>query len=290
MGTQRSSKGPSSGVPLIPSWVQPVEVPTEQTTKEPEKSGGDEPNKPGDEEKPSASPPSQPDIKRLSQPARFIGARRGLGQFASSGSRSDLESGLGHYVRSGYGGSAQGARRMGGTARVAGSLIGGLEGFRAGENRPAEFGLDRATLSGKPAREVGDRIIDAVCPVDGTQDSEATRDSLSRSISELAEQFTDLDLTALTPEQISLLLERFVANDLSHRIELDVGKHIFDKSPDYATAVRRMEEMREYVREKVSACFRSRGERGQKLTRSGTALLTATVLQDTMAVFEDYVR
>jgi hypothetical protein len=61
---------------------------------------------------------------------------------------------------------------MGGTVRIAGKLFGGLEGFRTGEARPAEIDLDRAALAGKPAREVGDRIIDAVCPVDGSQDTE----------------------------------------------------------------------------------------------------------------------
>jgi len=297
MGTQRSSEGPGSGVPLIPSWVLPVEVPPEEVVSDPaggekEKPVGDSPE--GEKEDGTPVQPQQahptPGPAVLSEPGRFRGARRSLGRFAASGYRKDLESGLGHYVRSGLGGAAQGARRMGGTARIAGRLFGGLEGFRTGEARPPEIGLDRAALTGKPAREVGDRIIDAICPVDGSQDTEARRDSLSRSISEVAEQFADLDMTALTPEQIDLLLERFVAYDVCHRIELDVGKAIFEKSPDYAVAVRRIEEVRQYVREKLSASFRARAQRGQRLTRSATATLTARVIQDTMMVFEDYVR
>ncbi len=290
MGTQRSSDGPKSGVPLIPSWVQPVNVPPETAPETGDDANTEAPAEPSPEEEEQPATPKPVSAPVLSQPARFRAARTSLGRFAGSGSRGDLASGLGHYVRSGLGGSTQGARRMGGTARIAGALYGGLSGFTAGEDRPAELGLDRAALSGRPAREVGDRIIDAVCPVNGSQDTEASRDSLSRSISDLAEQFPDLDLTALTPEQIDLLLERFVAYDLSHRIELDVGKAVFEKALNYAVAVTRMEEMRQYVREKVSAAFRARGGRGQKLTRSGATVLTARVLQDTMAIFEEYLR
>jgi hypothetical protein len=296
MGTQRSSDGPGSGVPLIPTWVLPIEVPPEEvvpgppegTPEKPAEGAPEEGKEDGRPDQPKQAPSAAPAV--VSQSGRFRGARRSLGRFAASGSRKDLESGLGHYVRSGLGGATQGARRMGGTARVAGRLFGGLEGFRARETRPSELGLDRAALTGKPAREVGDRIIDAVCPVDGSQDTEARRDSLSRSISEVAEQFADLDMTALTPEQIDLLIERFVAYDVCHRIELDVGKAIFEKAPDYAAAVKRIEDMRQYVREKISASFRARVKRGQRLTRSATATLTARVIQDTMMVFEDYIR
>lgn len=297
MGTQKSSEGPGSGVSLIPPWVEPVEVPPDEVAPEPAsdetEQEGEPPSEEGNEDsgtdgaETSSAPPAAP---ALSQRGRFLGARRSLGKFATSGARSDLESGLGHYVRSGLGGSVQGARRMGGTARAAGKLVGGLQGFAAGEARPPELGLDRAALSGKPAREVGDRIIDAVCPVDGSQDAEARRDSLSRSISELAEQFPALDLTALTPEQIDLLLERFIAYELCHRIELDVGRAVFLKAPDYATAVRRIEEMRQYVREKIAASFRARAQAGEKLTRTATATLTARIIRDTMNVFEDYTR
>ena len=118
----------------------------------------------------------------LAPARRFNGARLNLGKFAQTGSGENLRSGIGHYVRSGLGGSALGGIRMAGTANAAGRIYGGLTGFSAGEASPPEFAaLNRGDLTGRPAREVGDRIVDAVCPVDGTQDTEARRDSLSRS-------------------------------------------------------------------------------------------------------------
>jgi hypothetical protein len=288
MGTQRSSEGPGSGVPLVPSWVQPVSP----LPDNPSPGDGQAETLPN-ESQPSevAAPVEVPQIvPRLAQRGRFKGARTSLGSFAASGSKSDLQTGLGHYVRSGYSGASQLAQRMSRTAKAAGLFYGGLEAFRSGENKPVEFGLDRDSLRGRPAREVGDKIIEAICPIDGSQDAEASRDSLTRSISDLLEQNPDLDLTALSPEQIDFLVEGFVANDLAHRIELDVGKTIFEKAPDTATAVHRMQEMRDYVREKVSASFRARNSQGQKFTRASAANLTASVLKDTLAVFEEYIR
>lgn len=289
MGTQRSSKGPGGGVPLVPSWVVPVEVAPEEQQAPPDEAQPEEaPEKePQQEKKPKAAPFEAP---ALAPKKRFQGASTNLGKFAQNGKQSSLARGLGGYVRSGYGGAATGAKRMAGTARTAGRLYGGLIGFQNGENRPQEFGLDRAALSGKPAREVGDKIIDAICPVDGSQDAEAQRNALTRAISDLAEQYPNLDLTALSPEQIERLLEIFVGYDIYHRIELDVGKAIFAKAVNYATALKRIEDMRQYIREKVSAAFRALIKKGEKLTRATGTGLMSRVIRDTLGVFEDYLK
>jgi hypothetical protein len=179
---------------------------------------------------------------------------------------------------------------MAGTARTAGRIYGGLTGFRAGEATPPEFvTLNRGDLAGRPAREVGDRIIDAVCPVDGTQDTEARRDSLSRAISELTEQFPEVDLTALNDNQIDFLLQGFIANDICSRIELDVGAAIFNKAADMPTALNRLDEIKDYVREKVDATFRATAAQGVPMTRAAAANITQGIIRDTLRVFEDYL-
>ena len=275
-------------MPLIPPWVLPVELaPEPQAPPEeaaPESAPEPDQQKETKPETASAQPPM------LAPARRFQGASLSLGKFAHNGSRSSLAKGLGNYVRSGIGGAAAGAHRLSGTARTAGRLYGGLTGFQNGENQPQEFGLDKASLSGKPAREVGDKIIDAICPVDGSQDAEAQRDSLSRAISDLAEQDANLDLTALKSEQIESLLEMFIGYDISHRIELDIGKAIFAKAANYAAAVKRIEEMRQYVREKVSAAFRALLKKGETLTRKTGTGLMGKVIRDTLSVFEDYLK
>ena len=286
MGTQKSSDGPGGGVPLVPSWVLPVQVAPEPQKENPEANEPEEKEE-SDKKEEIPSTPAQP---LLAPQKRFYGTRLHLGKFADTGLKESLAKGLSHYVGTGLGGASTATQRMAGTAHVAGRLYGGLEGFRSGEAKPVEIGLDKNSLSGRPAREAGDRIIDAICPVDGSQDAEARRDSLSRSISDLVEEFPNVDLTALTPEQIDRLLEGFIAYDIAHRIELDVGKAIFEKAANYATAVKRIEEMRQYVREKVKAVFRAKIKSGEKLSRKTSASLMARVIRDTMGVFEDYIR
>lgn len=283
MGTSASSKGPGSGVPLIPPWVDPVEpLPAP---------AGPNPNEtpPAEQTGDGEVPPLQDGVQRIAPLRRFGAARKSLGQFAQSGDRSALEHGLGHYVRSGIGGASTGSSRMAGTARTAEALYNALDGLRRGEARPGELGLDRGSMVGRSATEVGERITEAIAQSDGTQDREAQRDSIARAVSELVSSDPNVDLMALSSEQIEFLVSRFVAEDLCRRIELDVGKALFANA-DPATAVRRSEEMRSFIREQVFACFRARGAGGQGLTRSQAAELCAGVIKDTLSVFEDYIK
>ena len=114
-----------------------------------------------------------------------------------------------------------------------------------------------------PAREIVDRIAEALSPSDGTLDSEASRTSISWALCEFMRREPEADLLALTLEQIALAMELFIGADICSRIELDVGKTILDRAPDPATAVDRFQEMKRYVRQVVAACFRRR------LTNSG---------------------
>lgn len=66
MGTSASSKGPGSGVPLVPPWVE--------------------------------------DNPEVAEPSRFKAARINLGKFAKNGSEDSLGRGLGYYSKNGLGG------------------------------------------------------------------------------------------------------------------------------------------------------------------------------------------
>jgi hypothetical protein len=179
---------------------------------------------------------------------------------------------------------------MGGTASTAGGLYDVLDSLRSGDRPPVDLGVDAAALRGQPASTVADTIANALAPSDGTQDAEAARDALSRALSDLVAAEPDADLLALSSEQIATVVEGFVAHDLCHRIELDVGKAIHDRAPDPATATRMLEHMKDYVRQEVARCFRARSDRGQRLGRQGAATLAASVLRDTFEVFESYLR
>ena len=277
MGTSASSSGPGSGVPLIPPWVPEQEI---EPAVIPDEDLGPE------IEVPVVPPPAQP---QLAPVGRFRRARINLGQFAGSGSTDGLRRGLGHYVSTGLGGSRNASRRMASTARKAGALYGVLQALGSGTAPQVDLGIDPAGLAGHPAREIVDRIAEALSPSDGTLDSEASRNSISWALCELMRREPGANLRALTLEQIALTMELFIGADICSRIELDVGKTIFDRAPDPATAVDRLQEMKRYVRQVVAARFRRRSTDSGPLTQREAVQLADGVIQGTFEVFESYL-
>jgi len=277
MGTSASSSGPGSGVPLVPPWVDdpPETTPTGDSEQA-------EPNADQDPATPNRAP-------ELAPAGRFRGTRLNLGRFGSSGSGESLRRGLGHYVRSGLGGSTRAAQRFGGTARKSGSVVGVLQALRSGAPTPIDLGIDPARLAGRPALETADRIAQAVSPPDGTQDSEASREALTVALRELIAKEPNVDLTALTEQQIELVMEAFIAEDICRRIELDVGKAIFDKAPSAAAAGSRFKQMNRYVRQHVAASLRRLRDSSKSLAVNTARKLASRAIRDTLQVFEEYV-
>ena len=274
MGTSASSSGPGSGVPLIPPWVSDPDFPL--------------PNAPnGDEEQENGIPQSPP--PQVAPIGRFRGARVNLGEFAGSGSGYNLRRGIGQYVRTGLGGSRNASRRMAGTARKAGALYGVLHALNSGATPAVDLGIEPAQLAGRPAREIVDRIAEALSPSDGSLDAETSRHSLSQALSVLIRMDPSTNLAALTLDQIILAMELFIGADICRRIEIDVGKTILDRAADAVMAMRRLEEMYRYVRQVVASAFRRLPAMLDPLTQGAATRLASGVIRDTLEVFESYL-
>ena len=288
MGTSRASAGSPSRVPMVPPWVpEPLpEVPPDDQPPPNE----DEPSQPNDHDDSGDAEPKSPAAPApipIAPVGRFASARRALGTFAASGGQRTMRRGVGNYVARGLGGSSTAARRFGGTARTAGALYRALGGQTPGEGAGQ---LDRSLLAGKSAREVIDAVIEAACPVDGTQDAEASRKSINDALSQLAERDPDADPRNLTEEQRAFVVERFVGMDVFRRFMLDVGTTIQDKAPSASTALARLKEVREYIRETVSAAFRKIRDAGQKLTGGRVGQLVQRALVAAFDVFSGYAQ
>lgn len=282
MGTSQSSSGPSSGVPLVPPWVPDI-VPDELPIAQPAE--------PGDatdiQDDPTAATVA-PAIEELAPAARFRATRRALGDYARGGDRGDLRRSLGHYVRTGYGGSTTATRRMGGTVSNSGTLFNALSNVAAG--RPAAPGspLDPALLAGRSVREVMDAVVEAVRPVDGTQDAEAARAAIRDALSELLTRFPDADILNLSEEQRNLVIESYAALDVFRRFDLDVGKVIHENAPSAVAALSLLREARDYVREVVAASFRRIRESGRTIIAATIRGIVRDALRSTFQVFQDY--
>ena len=294
MGTSASSRGPGSGpdVPIVPPWVdnppalpQPqapspqVPVPGLPQPSGPQSPAGPQPNSPPPVAQPQPSPPSQP--------GRWRGARTSLGRFAAGGADrgKHLRPGLAHYSRSGMGGSGNAARRMGGSARSAGALHDALTSLANRQPLTVDLGIDPLALAGLAPAEIVDVLVDAIRPIDGTQDAEATRDSVSRALSEILAQ--NNDVTTLTPQQIDQVTASTLGHDVAHRIELDVGKAIVDKAPTKGEGLDRLQEMKDYVREVVVAAYAEERQRNGAVGRAVIERISRDAIEQAFAVFEE---
>lgn len=281
MGTSQSSEGPGSGVSMVPPWTP------DPPTAEVSGNGTEDGDAPVDNgaAAPQFPPPATAPV---APPARFLGVRRALGDFARSGDGRDMRRSIGHYVRTGYGGSATATRRFGGTAATAGALDGALA--RVAGGRPAEPGspLDPVLLAGRDVQEIMGAVVEAVRPVDGTQDAEAERAAIRDALTELLTRFPDADLLNLDPEQRAFAIERFTAIDVFRRFELDVGKTIVEKAPSAVTALSRLKEVRDYVKQSVAAAFRKLRDAERNLTSGRVSQVVRDALRETFDVFEGY--
>jgi hypothetical protein len=177
---------------------------------------------------------------------------------------------------------------MGGTASTAGTLLSALSNVAAGRPAAAGSPLDPALLGGRSVREVMDAVVEAVRPIDGTQDAEAARAAVRDALSELLTRFPDADILNLSAEQRTLVIERYAALDVFRRFDLDVGRTIHENAPSAATALAHLKEVRDYVKEVVAASFRRLRDLGRAITSATVSDVVRAALRETFQVFQDY--
>ena len=201
-----------------------------------------------------------------------------------------MRRGLGHYIRSGYGGSAGATRRHGGTAVTAGVLWSALTDFATGEPSTPEQAIDLALLEAESVDDVMDAIVEVVRPVDGTHDAEVERLAIRDSLADLLSVYPDADLAHLHAEQRGYAIEIFTARSIFGRFELDVGQTILSRAPNAVTALSRLQEVRDYVDQAVAASFRSLHSSGRTLDSGRVDRIVQDALQETFEVFEAYIQ
>ena len=280
MGTSSSSSGSPSGTPMVPPWVPDPVPPLGDGT-------GDDGVVPSDGDAPDQAIPVQP--VPIAPPARFGGTRTRLGSFARTGSADDMRKGVGHYARKGLGGGDTAVRRLGGTARTAGTLFSALSAAAAGQASGPGNELDPTVLAGRSADEVMSAVVEAVRPIDGTQDGEASRAAIGKALPELLTQYPDADLLNLSEEQRLLAVERFIAYDVFNRFNLDLGKTIQENAPNVASALSRLKEVRDFITQTVAAEFRKLVDDAAALGSSKVAEIVRDSLGLTIGVFEGYL-
>lgn len=283
MGTSKSSPGSPGGVPMVPPWTPDPPPPPDGSPDEgPDRNPDSQPDL-------ASSPPTSPTSPSLPGPiapsGRFGSSRTSLGRFARSGSSSDMRKGIGRCVSKGWGGSKTATRRLSGTARSAGVLYGALSALAAGQSAEAGSPLDPTLLTGRSANDIMRAVVEAVRPVDGTQDAEASRDAIKNAASELLAKNPDADFLALSEEDRLFMVERFLANDIFNHLVLDIGQAIQKNAPTASASSARFREIKNYVRQAVSAAFRKIHKFGETLTARRVSQVSRQCIQEAMDVF-----
>lgn len=280
MGTSQSSKGAVGNVPLVPPWAD---------------DGNEEkkPNQPDDgnsgDNDATPSNPTNTNVP-LAQAGRFKAARTNINSFAKHGDKEKLKKGIGHYIKTGYGGSKTATKRLSRTVNTAGVLFDFLSSISTGQTSSGQpvQNIDIQALKGKDENEITDAIINAVRPIDGDLDSEASQNSIKGAFSELLEKEEEADLLNLTDDQRLFIVEKFITNDIFARFELDLGKNILENAPTNVAASR-LKEAKDYIREAVSAKFREKITK-DIVTPSSIRNLIKAVLIEAFEIFESYAQ
>lgn len=286
MGTSSSSKGSPANVPIVPPWVPPLPP---LPPPAPDGAPQENPQQPAPEAPAATNTPAQalPAARVPMAPQRrFAPARSAASRFAASGSARDMKRSVGRYVRSGYGGASTTTQRLGGTISNAGALYSVLAPSEATAGAEPTRRIDRALLAGRSANEIMDAVVEAVRPVDGTQDSEASRKAIKVSLSDVLERYPDANLLELTEEQRGFAIERYVALDVFQRYCLDIGKTIQDNAPNSTAVLSRLKDIREYIRETVTAAFRKLRTAGQTLSARRISQIVSAALLQACQTFE----
>lgn len=277
MGTSQSSNGAPPNVPMVPPWADGNNPP---------------PNPLDDNNSPSPNSPEKdnPNNQETAPIGRFKGARTNLNKFASDGGREYLQRGLGHYVKTGYGGSKTATARLSRTVVTAGALYGALSygsSGTSGESSSSVPDINFEALRGASFEKITDTIIEAIRPIDGDLDSEASRNSMKNAFSDLLEKYKDADLLNLNEEQRLYVIERFISGDVFTRFDLDMGKNILKNASSPASALSRLKEAKDYIKETVASSFKKIFTPATISSKAIVTLIRET-LEDAFHVFESY--
>ena len=282
MGTSISSSGPGAGVGFDPPWLDqignPLIIPS---------SPADEPN--GNnawETAPQVQPSEVNQPVNVAPARRFANARREMGIFARTGDEGHFRKAVGHYSRSGMGGSKNVAQRMRLSARTAAGLVSFFQTVRDGTNERINQWVSALVARTPTARDVLDEIVRLVVSDGGSLDEESCRNSMDGAMSDLLRIQPDVDLLKMNDADIWTVVELFLANEASTRLQLDIGQLFESAKLDPKGAVQRVNEMGEYMRAEISAQIRQLREGNSNPDSKQMVAVIQEALANTFKVYE----
>lgn len=270
MGTSASNRGPSSAVPFDPPWLEEIEIPN---IPPPVQSDGDE----------DQTTETQSD--KLSPSARFGNARRNLSDYVVSGDRGSLRRALGHYSKTGMGGSRKLSNRLKLSSIVAAGLFSALQSLSEGNNEPLSTVIAQLLKNDAGIYSVKDEVVRFVCPDGGSLDETSTRNSVSSALSDFFQDNPDVDIMNLNEDSIWVLISSFLGYEAFNRIQLDIGQ-AFERLESLVSRVSRLNDMRDYLKSEISSQLNAIRKEIARRTISDLQEIFQKSIERTFSVFE----
>jgi hypothetical protein len=231
MGTSIKNGGAGKVSALIPSWLEPGIAPpiapapfTPQMPPAP----------------PSQAPalplPELPVLPEPADPKRFQSARTFFNKSVRTGRGGggrELRKAASSYVRKGYGGSRNAARRVSNSTRTAGKIIGFAQAIRdkGFQQAAKEFGV--TALIGKPINDAINILIDAFTGPATTTDENITREAWCEAVKEMIDGGVT-DIEKLTPAEWATAVEGFICKAIELRVFNEIGIEAVSEAQDVA--------------------------------------------------------
>ena len=275
MGTSAGSSGPRSGISIVPAWADALPSTTPLTINPLVI-----PQIPA-----SQTPVVQDQIRPLSiaQPGRFSSARRAASEFGSSGNTSSLKRSLGHHIRSGYNGHKVYTSRMSRTATYSGGIAWTLQQL----NSPGGVnGLSGRDLVGKSASDVCATLLDQIIPMDGSLDADLGRDAFYVAISDYMDDHAEFNYSEIGEADIHEILKRFMAESIYQRFFIDLHNSVINAADSLAMALRRISDIRDFIREEVRANYNFDQS---SIDANSISAFSKSIIVKIAKIFEDYL-
>ncbi|MFA5197753.1 MAG: Qat anti-phage system associated protein QatB [Patescibacteria group bacterium] len=282
MGTSTSSSGPGAGVGFDPPWLDQIGNPLIIPSVPADEPNGNNPRE--------TAPPDQP--LEVNQPVsvaparRFANARREMGIFARTGDEGHFRKAVGHYSHLGMGGAKNVAKRMRLSARTAAGLVSFFQTVRDGTDQRINQWINALVARTSTARDVIDEIGRLVVSDGGSLDEESCRNSMNGAMSDLLRIQPNVNLLKMNDADIWTVVELFLANEASTRLQLDIGQLFESAKLDPKDVVQRVNEMGEYMRAEIAAQIRQLREGNANLDSRQMATVIQEALANTFSVYE----
>lgn len=254
MGTSTSSSGGKAGSPFDPEWLAPTQ--TGGGNGEAGEPGGGDDNhgsegNDGNATEQESNAGQGTDEPDFAPNRRYAEARSKMSGYLGGGGREALRSATRSMVNRGMGGPRRAASTMRGSAQGAATLGQFLSAARDQSDARVQDWVQRVKQLNLSADDLILELVKEVMPQTGSVDEESLRNSAVDALGQLYEQNPDLDLFALTDEQIHEVMAITIANEVCNRVDLQLGQTYEKLKYDAAQVQLYRNDVREYVRSEV---------------------------------------